>query len=47
VYDELTSDEAIADSLTANEYWFTADGKLATRLDRLSAETEQTTTSGN
>jgi hypothetical protein len=47
VYDELTSDEAIAESLTANEYWFTADGKLATQIERLSTEKEQTATSGN
>jgi hypothetical protein len=35
VYDELTSDEAIAESLAANEYWFTVDGTIATRLDKL------------
>lgn len=34
-YDYLTSDEAIADTLTANEYWFTADGELATHLEKL------------
>lgn len=34
-YDHLTSDKAIADALTANEYWFTADGKMATHLERL------------
>lgn len=42
VYDELTSDEAIAGSLGANRYWFTADGGIATRLDKLAEElTEQ------
>ena len=34
-YDHLTSEEAIADSLTANDYWFTADGKMATHLEKL------------
>ncbi|WDF55796.1 hypothetical protein [Mucilaginibacter sp. KACC 22063] len=34
-YDYLTSDEAIADVLTANDYWFTADGKIATHLEKL------------
>lgn len=34
-YDHLTSDEAIADALIANEYWFTADGKMATHLEKL------------
>lgn len=34
-YDHLTSDEAIADALIANDYWFTADGKLATHLEKL------------
>lgn len=47
VYDELTSDEAIAESLTANEYWFTEDGKIATTIDRLFKEKEPSTTSGN
>ncbi|WP_143822987.1 hypothetical protein [Mucilaginibacter sp. MD40] len=41
VYDELTSDEAIAESLTANEYWFTADGSTANRLDKLAEELTQ------
>jgi hypothetical protein len=34
-YDHLTSDEAIADALIANEYWFTADGKMASHLEKL------------
>lgn len=34
-YDHLCSDEAIADALTANEYWFTADGKMASYLEKL------------
>ncbi|WCT13292.1 hypothetical protein [Mucilaginibacter jinjuensis] len=34
-YDFLTSDEAIAEALTANEYWFTANGKMATHLEKL------------
>lgn len=34
-YDHLTSDEAIADALTVNEYWFTADGKMASHLEKL------------
>jgi len=34
-YDYLTSDEAIAEALTANDYWFTADGKIATHLEKL------------
>lgn len=34
-YDHLTSDEAIADALTANDYWFTADGQMATHLEKL------------
>jgi len=34
-YDHLSSDEAIGDALIANEYWFTADGQMATRLEKL------------
>ncbi|EHQ30981.1 hypothetical protein [Mucilaginibacter paludis] len=34
-FDHLTSDEAIADALIANEYWFTEDGKMATHLVNL------------
>lgn len=34
-YDHLTSDEAIANALIANDYWFTADGKMATHLVKL------------
>lgn len=34
-YDYLTSDEVIAESLAANGYWFTADGKIATHLEKL------------
>lgn len=34
-HDHLTSDEAIADALIANDYWFTADGKMATHLEKL------------
>jgi len=31
----LTSEEAIAESIKANEYLFTADGKSATQLQQL------------
>lgn len=34
-YEYETEDQAVADAIEANEYWFTADGKKATRLDSL------------
>jgi hypothetical protein len=34
-YDYLTSEKAISETLTANDYYFTADGKIATSLERL------------
>jgi hypothetical protein len=34
-YEYQTSDEAIAETIEANDYFFTADGKSATRLTRL------------
>jgi hypothetical protein len=37
-YEYLTGDEAVTEAIEANEYWFTADGKKATRLEAL-AET--------
>jgi hypothetical protein len=41
-YDYQTSEQAIIETIKANEYSFTADGKLATRIKRL-AENEQQT----
>ncbi len=37
-YEYHTSEKAIIETIEANEYHFTADGKLATRLERLSNE---------
>lgn len=34
-YEYLCSEKAVIETIEANEYWFTADGKLATRVDRL------------
>ena len=34
-YEYLTSDEAVTEAIEANGYWFTADGKKATRLQEL------------
>jgi len=34
-YEYLTSDEAVTEAIEANEYWFTADGKRATRIEEL------------
>jgi len=34
-YEYLTSDEAVTEAIEANDYWFTADGKKATRLEAL------------
>jgi len=34
-YEYQTEDQAVTEAIQANEYWFTADGKKATRLDSL------------
>jgi hypothetical protein len=34
-FEYQTQDQAITEAIEANEYWFTADGKKATRLDSL------------
>jgi len=44
-YDYQTSDKAIIEAIEANEYHFTADGKLATRIERLSLENNTITAS--
>ncbi len=41
VYEELTDDEHVKDTIEANEYDFTIDGHIATRIVRLS-QTSQT-----
>lgn len=38
-YDYQTSEKAVIEAIEANDYFFTADGKLATRIERM-AETE-------
>jgi len=35
-YEYQTAEQAVAEAIEANEYWFTADGKKATRLESLS-----------
>jgi len=37
-YDYQTSEEAIIATIEANGYWFTADGKIATQIERLANE---------
>jgi len=44
-YEYQTSDKAIIEAVEANEYHFTADGKLATRIERLSLENNTITAS--
>ncbi len=39
-YDYLITDEAVKETIEVNEYQFTKDGKLATRLLQLTEETE-------
>jgi hypothetical protein len=34
-YEYQTGDQAVTDAIEANDYWFTADGKRATRLESL------------
>lgn len=34
-YEYQTSDEAVAEAIEANEYWFTADGSKAGRLEKI------------
>jgi len=35
-YEYQTDEQAVTEAIEANEYWFTADGKKATRLEGLS-----------
>jgi hypothetical protein len=35
-YEQATEEQAVTEAIEANEYWFTGDGKIATRLESLS-----------
>jgi hypothetical protein len=34
-YEYQTADEAVTEAIEANDYWFTSDGKRASRLESL------------